>query len=95
VRDDRASGKEGIVRTPPHFREELHPEEIVRKQCPHPWLAALAIAAVVWATGMLLHAIGPPADDRQRPPRVAAASHGRDAKPITLSHRADATPVPK
>jgi hypothetical protein len=75
---DGPGAKEGIVRTPPHFREELHPEELVRKDCPHPWLAALAIAAIVLATGLLLHAVGPIADDPGPPTRVAA-SQGGDA----------------
>lgn len=80
------------MRTPPDFREELHPEEIVRRHCPHPWLAGLAIAAIVWATGMLLRAIGPASGDPQPPPHVVA-SHGRDAKPISLARRADAAPA--
>jgi hypothetical protein len=47
------------VRAPPDFREELHPEEIVRRPASHPWLASIALVVLVTAIGILLRAIAP------------------------------------
>lgn len=48
---------EGTLRAPPDFREELHPEEIVRRPSRHPWLATLAIVVCTVTIAMLLRAL--------------------------------------
>jgi hypothetical protein len=47
------------LRAPPDFREELHPEEIVRRPSRHPWLATLALVVSAIAIGLLLRALAP------------------------------------
>jgi hypothetical protein len=48
---------------PPEFREELHPDEIVRRPARHPWLATIAVIVSAFLTGVLLRALAPLALD--------------------------------
>ncbi len=76
------------MRAPPDFREELPPDEIVRRPSRHPWLATIALVVLTVLVGTLLRAVAPSAADAPAtadrpgaPPRGATRiAHAPDAK---------------
>ncbi len=69
----------GDLRAPPEFREELHPEEIVRRPSRHPWFTTIAVLFLALVTGMVLRALaapsGPDADAAHHPSALEHATH--------------------
>jgi hypothetical protein len=77
------------LRAPPDFREELHPEEILRRPPRHPWLATIALVVSVVGVAMLLRALDPP--PRAEPPATAdrPGASDRAAAPIARAAGGD------